>query len=214
MELIGVDTQRAYSQIREMIITLKLQPGSMVNAQALSSRLHFGTAAINEALKLLVIDNLVEISKHHGVYVSRINPEDLKYLSEVRVLLEAYSARLAAERATQDDLTILESLIEEQKDIPEEDKQAWFGIDHKLHQAIATAAGNHYLIRSLEYYFGLSQRLWYFALPKIDFLSEAVQEHAALLESIRSKQPDRAEEIMASHVKKFYNKVHELLEEK
>ena len=213
MELIGVDTQRAYDQIREMIITLKLAPGAIVDEQVLSDEINMGAAPIREALKLLVHDNLIEVAKHRGVYVSSINPEDLQYLSEVRVLLESYTARLAAERATQDDIIILEALIDEQKDIPVQDKQAWFDIDHKLHQAIAAAARNHYLIKSLEYYFGLSLRLWNFILPKIDFLSLAVQEHAELIESIRNKQPDKAEKIMASHVKDFYSRVHEILDE-
>lgn len=213
MELISVDTQHAYEKIREQIIMLQLPPGSIVNEQALSAQLELGAAPVREALKLLVHDNLIEISKHHGVYVSGICAEDLDMLSEVRVLLEAYAARLAAQRATEDDIMVMEALIEEQKGISPEDKQAWFDIDHKLHQAIANAARNHYLVKSLDYYFGLSQRLWFLALPKINFLAQAVEEHADILERIKNKQPERAEHIMAAHVEEFYNKVHQIVSE-
>jgi DNA-binding GntR family transcriptional regulator len=211
MQLVEIDTQQAYEQIREMIITLELMPGSRVDEQGLAEQLNFGRIPIREALKLLVHDNLIEVSKHRGVYISRIDPEDLKSLSEVRVLMEGSTARLAAQRATEDDILIMETLIEEQKSIPPGDKQAWFEIDHKLHQAISAASQNHYLRDSLEYYFGLSQRLWYLALPKIDFLSQAVQEHADLVRSIKDHKSDEAEEIMAAHVLNFYNKVQEII---
>jgi DNA-binding GntR family transcriptional regulator len=212
MQLVEIDTQQAYEQIREMIITLVLMPGSRVDEQELADHLDLGRTPIREALKLLAHDDLIEVSKHQGVYISRIDPEDLKSLSEVRVLMEGSTARLAAQRATEDDILIMEALIEEQKNIPSGDKQAWFEIDHKLHQAISAASHNRYLSESLEYYFGLSQRLWYLALDKIDFLSQAVQEHADLVRSIKHHQSDVAEEIMAAHVLNFYNKVQEIIE--
>jgi DNA-binding GntR family transcriptional regulator len=212
MQLIEVDTQQAYDRIREMIITLELKPGALVNADELSKRLNLGLTPIREALKFLAHDNLIEVSKHKGVYVSNIKPEDLKLLSEVRALLEGSTARMAAERASADDIMILESLIEEQKKIPEGDKQAWFDLDHKLHQAIAAAAHNRYLSESLEYYFGLSQRLWFLVLPKLEFLSRSVEEHADLVHSIKEHKPGKAQEIMTAHIKSFYIKVHELLD--
>lgn len=212
MQLVGVDTQEAYNKIRDMIVTLTLKPGIVVNEQVLAEQLNLGPTSVREALKLLVHDNLVEIKKHQGLYVSEINKNDLEMLSEVRVLMEGYAARLAAKRATEDDITIMEALIDEQKNIPDDDKQAWIEIDHKLHQAIAAAAHNHYLSESLEYYFLLSQRLWYLVLPKIKFLSLAVHEHADLVKAIQSKSPGVAENIMTSHVQNFYNKVREIIE--
>lgn len=212
MQLTGVDTQRAYDRIREMIITLELAPGSLVDVYALGEKLNLGATPIQEALKLLAHDNLIEVSKHQGLYITKIRPEDLELISEVRVLLEGATARIAAERASEDDILVMESLIEEQKGISDDDKQAWIEIDHKLHQAIAAAAHNRYLSESLEYHFGLSQRLWYLVLPKLKFLSRAVEEHADLVKCIKEHNPDRAEEIMVTHVKSFYLKVHEIIE--
>jgi DNA-binding GntR family transcriptional regulator len=211
MQLIGVDTQQAYKKIREMIVKLELEPGTVIDEVSLAEKLDLGQVPVREALKLLVHDTFVEIKKHQGIYISEIKIEDLELLSEVRLLMEGYAARLAAERATEDDVTIMEALIDEQKNIPEDDKNAWFVIDHKFHQAIATAAHNHYLRDSLEYYFGLSQRLWYLVLPKLDFLSLSVQEHVELVRAIEKHNPSVAEKIMTSHIQSFYNKVHQII---
>ncbi len=211
VDLIGVDTQKAYELLKQRINTLVLEPGSSINEAELSVSLGVGTTPIREAMKLLYHDQLVVVSRQGGLYVANLNPEDLKMLSEVRVGLESQAAGLAAERATSDHLLVMDSLIREQENIKSEDKAAWFEIDHKLHQAIAKASGNHYLAHSLETYFGLTQRLWYLVLPKLDFLSAAVEEHNQLVESIRSKDSAQAEMRMREHVLGFYKKVQNLI---
>jgi DNA-binding GntR family transcriptional regulator len=144
--------------------------------------------------------------------VSDINLPDLEQLSEMRLTLEPLCAKLAAQRSDPDDWTILEALRKEQLATDPKDSKLLLDIDHKFHQALIRAARNKYLARSLEHFFGLSQRLWYMALPKLDFLPGAVAEHVEMMEAIRQKDADRAEQIMYRHVKTFYDRVRSLLE--
>ena len=214
MKLVQIDTQRAYEQIREKIITLELAPGALINEQHLTEELELGTAPIREALKLLAHDDLVVVTPRHGLYVSDISIPDLEQLSEMRIPLESLCARLASQRATPDDLTVLEALRQEQASIPAQDSRRLLDIDHKFHQALVTAAKNKYLTRTLEHFFGLSQRLWYMALPQLDFLPTAVAEHLDMVEAIKNGDADRAEQIMHNHVQGFYDRVKEVLRAK
>jgi DNA-binding GntR family transcriptional regulator len=211
MELERVDTKRAYERIRERITTLELAPGSSINEQRLAQELDLGVVPVREALKLLAHENLVVITPRHGLYVADVNVPDLEQLSEMRLTLESLGARLAAERATADDIAVLEALRQEQATTPAEDSPRLFDIDHRFHQAIAQAAGNKYLADSLERLFGLSQRLWYLALPHMGFLPSAVEKHLDLVEAIEMHDADRAERIMQSHVQEFYDHVREVL---
>ncbi len=212
MDLIEVDTQKAYQVLKEQINTLKIKPGAAIDEAKLSVSTGFGIAPIREALKLLFHDQLVVVSKQGGIYVADLNPTDLKMLSEVRVRLEGQAAGLAAARATEDHLLVMDALVQEQEKIDTDDKASYFDLDHKLHQVIAKASGNPYLAHSLEKYFNLSQRLWYLALPKLDFLSAAVKEHAQIVESIRTRDSQQAEIRMVDHVQDFYKKVQNLIE--
>ena len=106
---------------------------------------------------------------------------------------------------------MLEALGQEQSSIPPEDSQRLFDFDHRFHQAIAQAAHNKYLARTLDHLFGLSQRLWYLALPHIEFLPGAVEKHLDLVGAIKAGNADQAEQIMSSHVQDFYDKVREVL---
>jgi DNA-binding GntR family transcriptional regulator len=213
MELERIDTKRAYERIRERIITLELAPGAALNEQALAAELDMGLVPVREALKLLAHDSLVVITPRHGLYVADVNVPDLERLSEMRLALEGLSARLAAERATDDDLVVLKALRQEQAATPPDDSRRLFEVDHKFHQAVARAAHNKYLAEGLERLFGLSQRLWYLALPKLGFLPGAVEKHLDLVQAIESDDGDRAEAIMRQHVQEFYDQVREVLAE-
>ena len=211
MELERVDTKRAYDLIRERITTLDLAPGSIIDEQSLAGELDMGLVPVREALKLLVHDSLVVITPRHGLYVADVNVPDLEQLSELRLTLEGLSARLAAQRATEDDIVILEALRQEQASTPPEDRRRLFDIDHKFHQAVSRAAHNKYMADSLERLFGLSQRLWYLALPKLGFLPGSVEQHLGLVKAIKDGDGDEAERIMRAHVGQFYAQVREVL---
>ena len=212
MELIRVDTQKAYQRLHRLIATLQLAPGSPIDEGRLAQELDMGLTPIREALKLLVHDNLVEVSPHGGIFVSAVDLSDLRQISELRRLLESFCAQQAALRATPDDLAILEALRQEQAAIPPDDSQRWFDLDHKFHQAIARAAHNKYLAQTLERFFGLSQRLWYLALPHLGFLPASVEVHLDLVDAIKNRDAGRAEALMSAHVKDFYDRVHQILQ--
>jgi uncharacterized 2Fe-2S/4Fe-4S cluster protein (DUF4445 family)/DNA-binding GntR family transcriptional regulator len=207
------ETEKAYDLIRNQIITLELAPGSPIKAKYLAESLGLDLTAVEEALKRLAYEELVVITppQEHGTYVSHVHRADLDHLSRVRLALESLAARLAAESATAEDVQELEALRQEQAAAPSDDAQRLFNLDHRFHRAIARATGNRYLADTLERFFGLSQRLWFLALPNLGFLPAAVAEHAEAVEAIREHDGDRAAQLMHSHVEDFYNQVREML---
>lgn len=209
MDIERVDTKHAYELIRNQIITLDLAPGVLVNAQHLAAELQVPLFAVEEALKLLAHEHLVRITPRHGTYVADVNVADLEQLSELRIELESLAAALAAERATGDDLAVLEALREAQ--LAADDPRALFELDHQFHQVIAQAAKNVYLAETLEHFYGLSLRLWYLALPRLQFLPGAVGKHFDLVDAIRRHDDAAAEAIARAHVREFYVAVREEL---
>jgi DNA-binding GntR family transcriptional regulator len=213
MELVKVGTERAYDSIRSKIVTLELAPGSMIHEQALAEELEMPLGPVREALKLLIHDNLVAVTPRHGLYVTDVSIPDLDQLSETRLNLEALSAQLAAHRATGDDRAVLISLSHELASTAAGDNRRLLELDHRFHQAVAKAARNRYLADALERLFGLSQRLWYLALPRLGFLPSSVEEHLALVEAIENQDSLRASQLMHNHVAEFYANVRMVLNE-
>lgn len=210
MELLRVDTQRAYELIREKITSLEMAPGSPINEGKLADELEMGLVPVREALNLLAYDHLVE-TQAHGLFVSKVEVPDLQQISEIRILLEPYCAQQAAAHATPDDIVVLEALSQEQGNIPPDQPIQLFDLDHKFHQAIARAARNKYLAEILENFYGHSKRAWFLVLPHLDFLSTAVESHLDMVQAIKKQDSEQAAQIMQEHVQGFYEKVFEIL---
>src|SRR3954454_10764552 len=103
---------RAYSALRDQIVTLAIPPGAPINEDALGRALKMGRTPVREAIKRLALENLVSVFPRRGTFASEINITDLAHISDVRVQLEGHAAYRAAERLTTPRRSELEALVE------------------------------------------------------------------------------------------------------
>ena len=211
-ELVRVDVHDAYDKIKEKIVRLQLKPGAPVDEDALAGELQMAPTAIREALKLLLHDNLVSVTPRHGIRIADVHPDDLRQLFEMRLPLETLCAQMAAERATADDIAVMDALVREYEQAKKgRDISHLVDLDHRYHRALADAAHNRYMRDALEQFFGLSERLWHLALPQVDWLVAALDRHAALVSAIKTRDAAQAGALMRDHVLDFQRHVEEAL---
>src|SRR2546427_13080591 len=105
-------SEAAYLRLLERIVRLEMPPGSVVNEAQLREDLRIGRTPIREALQRLARENLVRSIPHRGTFVTDVNITDLARITEVRIVLEAHAARLAAEKLTTADREAIEGLLE------------------------------------------------------------------------------------------------------
>ena len=203
--------ERAYLLIRDQIVTLKLAPGSVIEEARLRQELGLGRTPIREALQRLAHENLVTFVPHRGTFVCDINLTDLHRLTEVRVELEGYAARLAADRAGAADRTLMKALIAELAKIDESDVHALMRLDQRIHRQVYQATRNAFLQSMLEESFNLSLRIWFLGLDRGIRLKEAVTEHRRLLDAIVLRDADQAEAVMRQHVTGFEHAIRKVL---
>jgi DNA-binding GntR family transcriptional regulator len=189
---------QAYIAIRNAIVSLELAPGSVIDERALIERLGIGRTPVREALRRLAHEQLVEVFPRRGMFVTNVDVRDLARISEVREALEPEAARLAAERATEDErdaLAELGSSIVRGADLMD--------IDERIHRAIYAAAHNDLLEKTLGEYYVLAHRIWMIALDRNEALEEAVEAHRNLVLAIINGSGDRAADLMRAHVQDF-----------
>jgi DNA-binding GntR family transcriptional regulator len=194
---------RAYYAIRDMIVSLELRPGAVIDERALMARLGIGRTPTREALRRLAQERLVEVYPRRGMFVTSVEIRDLASLAEVRSVLESHVARLAAERATDEDRRGLESLLDELGSRGDLDARELMDLDERIHRHVYRAAHNAFLEATLEEYYVLALRIWYLALDRAQELERAVLSHRELLEAIHEGDANRAEETMRRHVLDF-----------
>jgi DNA-binding GntR family transcriptional regulator len=198
---------KAYHEIRGLIVSLELAPGALIDERELIERLEIGRTPVREALRRLAHERLVEVYPRRGMFVTGVDVRELARLSEVRELLEPEAARLAAERATDADRELLADLLTEL----DAGASELMDLDERIHRAVYRAAHNDLLEATLEQYYVLALRIWSMALDRAHELEEAVEAHRALLEAIRDGDGERAADTMRAHVQDFEQAMHRVL---
>ena len=205
-------SEAAYSRIRSMIITLELEPGSLISESALMSTLKMGRTPIREALRSLANEKLVEVYPRRGMFVSRVDVANLSQLSETRAVLEIKAAELAATRSTAADQEITKALIKEIKAIKGDlDMPTLIGLDQRIHHHIYQCTHNEFLASALDNYYAHALRIWFLALDRVEHLADAIIEHRVLLEAIASNDPKAASKAMREHVEGFESEIRKSL---
>jgi DNA-binding GntR family transcriptional regulator len=203
---VDLAADRAYLAIRGLIVSLELPPGALIDERQLMQRLGLGRTPVREALRQLAQEQLVEVFPRRGMFVTGVDVRDLARISEVRAALEPEAARLAAERATDDERDELAALgdgIKRGADL--------MSLDEQIHRAIYRAAHNDLLEKTLGEYYVLALRIWMIALDRAEELEEAVEAHRDLIQAIVVANGDRAARLMRSHVENFEQSMHRVL---
>jgi DNA-binding GntR family transcriptional regulator len=195
---VDLAADRAYLTIRGLIVSLELPPGAVIDERELMQRLGLGRTPVREALRRLAQEQLVEVFPRRGMFVTSVDVRDLARISEVRLALEPEAARLAAERATEEErkeLSVLGDGIKRGADL--------MSLDEQIHRAIYRAAHNHLLEKTLGEYYVLAHRIWMIALDREADLKNAVEAHRDLIQAIVVGNGDRAASLMQAHVENF-----------
>ena len=178
-------TDKAYSQLEEMIVTLQLQPGAVLSELELGERLGIGRTPVREALHRLAREGLVLILPRKGILVSEINPSKQLLALEVRRELERLMARKAAERSTDDERKQFRSIAKGMRSAAaKNDDLKFMRHDNELNLLIAAAAHNEYAARAIQAMQGLSRRFWYVHYKQAGDMPLMAGLHADLAERI------------------------------
>lgn len=199
-------SERAYRAIRRKIIQLELAPGDVVREDALQAELGLGRTPIREALQRLVRDQFVIVIPRRGVLVAGIDVSELAMLYETRAILEPYAARLACARGTTAHWDEMASLLEAAQ-APGITPIEQIDLDRQCHEIVWTAAGNRFLVDTLDMLYAQSDRLWHMYLANDLDMEHAIAEHLDLLAALRAGDGERAAAIVEAHVMSFDTQV-------
>jgi DNA-binding GntR family transcriptional regulator len=198
--------ERAYVELRDRIVTLRLPPETALREDELMAELGIGRTPLREAVKRLELENLVTVQPRRGTRVSEIDTAHILHITEVRADLEGYAAELATLRLDNDRRARAEEMIAELETLGG-DPDTLMHRDEEVHRFIWEAARNPYLFDTLERFFALSLRIWYLVLDRVPGLGAAVHDQRLLLEAVVARDGARARAAMRDHVLAFQREI-------
>ena len=200
--------QAVYDTLAEMIASGALKPGQHLVESELAEHLGVSRQPIREALQRLAADGWVELRPAYGAYVHTPTPEEVAQLLGVRAVLEAYSAREAAQHATAESMTRLRELYQAGLAALVADNESVLATANSdLHSFIVQMSGNKVLA---ELILQVERRVrWYYTPIARPRGKEAWQEHEELIRAIGDGDAAGAEQLMRAHTERtteFYRK--------
>jgi len=197
------NSAQAYERLRRAIIEGEFKTGERLTEAAVAELLGVSRTPVREAFARLTKDGLVRNTKGAGIEVVDPRQEfvDIYYIRE---MIEGCAARLAAMRASAEQIARIEALAQASRDTDPADVEARATLNTQFHLTISAAANAPRLDRLISDYREL------FASPHIlkayspSETRKAVDDHAHIAEAIAQRDPDGAEKAMRDHLRGAY----------
>jgi DNA-binding GntR family transcriptional regulator len=182
----------AYRQIEEMIVTLKLEPGAVVNERALTDITGMGRTPVREAVQKLAWEGLMEIRPRSGIAIAALNPQDFGRVLDAREGVERVLARDAAHFGA----ALHHKRLKEASDamsaaLTADDVSGFLAADKIFDTALGQASENPYAARLASPLQTHSRRFW-FRLQRPGSLQQSAGAHQALIDAIIARKPKLA----------------------
>jgi DNA-binding GntR family transcriptional regulator len=196
--------QKAYGQLKSMILDQRLKPGSKIYQEKLAVDLGISRTPLVNALKKLEQERLITAIPRKGFYVRDISKEEMINIFELREVLEGLAARRASLRISNQQIKKLHDLflgLKTAEAIGSVEKYA--KADRRFHHFLIKLGGDDLLFNILETYsviafsYLVKLRGGLVRSPK-----ETLPEHLAIIEAIINKDPEKAEQAARTHFKR------------
>ncbi len=213
-------SERVYAQLRDMIYRGELRAGEkLMSERDMANAFNVGRPTVREAIQKLTEQGLIESRRGVGTFVlgeetrknekpllQLLNGQDFTIvdLLEVRMVLESNSAALAARRATEQDVRIIEHSLDrllETRDSLERD------LDNELsfHMNIAYATKNIVQVHLMKSFYDVlyyGMNLAFPTLIKDEKLDEMTfDQHITIFKAIENRDSELAAETMERHIR-------------
>jgi GntR family transcriptional regulator, transcriptional repressor for pyruvate dehydrogenase complex len=210
-------SDQAYAGIVEIIKARDLEVGARLPSEArLAEMFGVSRAIIREALVRLASDGITEARRGAGSFVKGRPSERLAAFMppdempttlgsyEVRFVLEAEAARLAAQRRTSEQMAAVDAAMKQLREALLSSAPA-HAEDMELHRRIAEATGNPAFLHAFDA-LGLDVEKVMRAGVDIsrsrppEVIAVMLEEHEVIVDSIRAQDPERAALAMRWHL--------------
>lgn len=194
-------SERAYRALMEAIQAGELKPGVRLREVDLAGQLGISRTPVREALGRLTLEGLAVNDQVRGLIVAELNHSEVNELYAMREVLEGTAARFAAQHASDVEITILQELIERDRQLGSQHPAQLVANNRLFHDTLYRAAHNRYLLKTLNTLRETMALLGQTTLMQAGRSALAYDEHVAIVQAIRDRDPDAAEQAARHHIR-------------
>ncbi len=188
------------SALSQAIHEHRLAPGTKLGEEELADIYGVSRTIVRTALQSLTHQHIIEIKRNRGAYVAKPSLSEAQEVFEARELLEPRTARTAAQKATANDIALLQDHIaQEHAAVDAGDRGRALYLSGQFHVEIARIAQQKTIADMINVLIARSSLIIALYWRRESALCES-QAHHALIKAIGDNDGARAEELMQSHL--------------
>jgi DNA-binding GntR family transcriptional regulator len=192
---------RIYRTVFDSIMSQRLAPGTKLPEASLCELFNASRSTVRLALQRLAHDNIVQLRPNRGAIVAVPTLEETRHIFEARRGLEDTLVRLAAERATPEDLSALRQQLKEEHAAMHRFKQpAWVRLASGFHLKVGELGRNPVLQRYLVEMVSRCSLIVALYQPPGNACCEH-EQHDAIVDCLERGDADGAARLMDSHLR-------------
>ncbi|XUY25656.1 GntR family transcriptional regulator [Agrobacterium sp. rho-8.1] len=203
----GTGSRSVYETLRNEILALTLAPGQLLDETTLAERFNMSRAPVREALIRLGSEDLVLTLANRSTIVSPIDVVAFPKYVEALDIAQRMNTRLAAALRTDEDLKVIAKRDKAFAAAVKTGNHLSMSEANKaFHMAIAAAGKNQYLASFYEKLLSQGQRMLHLHFEYLERTHEGyllTDEHSQMLEAIRDRNVERADELAHAHTRQF-----------
>jgi DNA-binding GntR family transcriptional regulator len=191
----------ARDALRRAILEGVYLPGERLVEASLCEQ--FGTSRfiIRAALADLAAEGLVEVQRNKGAHVRKISIEEAVEITEVRMVLEGLVAARAATLVTDEQASELDEItLLMGRAVKAGEFRRYSDLNQRLHRLIQTIARHRTADRVIETMRAQLVRHQYTLSLLPGRPAASLPQHERIVEAIRARSPEAAEEAMRAHI--------------
>jgi len=201
---------RVFNKLREDILSGVYRENDELKENSIATELGVSRTPVREALRQLELEGLVTMIPNKGAYVTGITSKDMHDIYMIRSSLEGLCAKWACDHITQTQIEELEEILYlSDFHAKKNHNEQMVELDNKFHELIYEASGSKILYHVLSDFHHYVERIRKITLAMPSRASQASQEHAAILEAIKKRDGDLAEQLAYEHIKSSIKNISE-----
>ena len=193
----------AFRTLKENIIHLELEPGSMVSENELAMQMGLSRTPVREALMSLAKVKLIEVYPQRGSAVAPIDYDLVEEATFMRGVLEASVVEISCECASNEQKVALEENVAlQERYLAEGRMEALMQLDNELHHMLFIAARKEQTWEMLSGFTVHFDRVRRMALdaPRND---RNVADHRAIVQAVVNGNAKEARRAMELHLNRY-----------
>lgn len=209
--------ESAIEQIMDLVKKSELKPGDKLPPERkLAEKLSISRGSLREAFRVLESKGLIKSKAGGGRFIREIRKNghnsteniilsleksSILELLEAREMFEVKIAKIAAQRATPEDIKLIEMALNKMKQKEELKDEKKTESDTEFHLAIASTSHNFVFVNIIKLHLDLLKetrgKTWQIPGRR----EKQYQEHQAILHAIKEHNSKKAGEAMLTHLK-------------